>query len=193
MNIFVYLFVYFCLFILIIFCRKGQVAVSGNSDSIVEAFFNDKKTDLLSSLSKAFSVEPIKAKGEGLTPFSENDFKEEKVIPLFININYFKILIIFITFFIFKIYFLARWTPERKDYFPSSFNNVVKCVLMCHHYLKDISSPTGIQFIGKCPKVVVLLILGEMGRYLMRNPPYPKIKKFQTQNKKENNENCTIF
>eukprot|EP01091_Cochliopodium_minus_P005150 TRINITY_DN1511_c0_g1_i1.p1 TRINITY_DN1511_c0_g1~~TRINITY_DN1511_c0_g1_i1.p1 ORF type:complete len:342 (-),score=110.04 TRINITY_DN1511_c0_g1_i1:27-1031(-) len=124
----------------------GQVAIGGRVNSIKSAF-NLNNGDLLSALSKIFSsTKPERMKGNGLDSYVVSNFEREKLL------------------------FLAKWTPERRQYFHAGVNISIATLLLCHHHLKTQKELSGMQFLGKCPKVIVLLIGGELGRLSLKDP-----------------------
>ena len=143
--------------------KDGQVAVCGRASQIITAF-NLNKGDLLTALSKIVGVKGERIRGREIGRFDANKFNQEKHL------------------------FYARWTPDRfffdffyfifivhckkkrASYFPVNVNISVFFLLLCHNYHKSHGTNTGIGMIGKCPRVVVLLIAGEFGRSYFNNP-----------------------
>jgi len=98
------------------------------------------------SLSTIFSQKTERMRGKDLNKFEISNYEKE------------------------KIFFLAKWTPDRKNYFPPSVNVSIATLLLCHHHCKVQKEVKGMGFIGKCPRVIILVIAGELGRLFFKFP-----------------------
>jgi len=100
-----------------------------------ENSFSEERFSLIQRLAYPFSISPKRLKG--------NSFEESKFLEV-------------------KKKNVAKWTPERHFYFDDKLRKQVKTLLLCHQHSKKHSNEK--ITLGKCPRFVLYLICGEMGR-----------------------------